>query len=156
MILTSSRTSTDLRFHTVNNSVAQYASISKQWQHIIETATFRHLLLIPARLEMALQVMTPSRLSRLRLVKVDCVLDVDGSNDVEVSMPEYTDRIHERAGNIMQSLFRLLETTPPAAKPLITLYLSIPLSDYVFMASLQEHPWHRIPRPNNLPIIKHE
>jgi hypothetical protein len=25
-----------------NNSVAQYASISKQWQHITETATFRH------------------------------------------------------------------------------------------------------------------
>lgn len=132
------------RDRILNSSVAQYGYISKQWQHIIETATFRHLLLIPARLEMALQVMTPSCLSRLRLVKADCILDVDGSNDVEVSMPEYTDRLHERVGNIIQSLFRLLEATPPAAKPLITLYLCIPLPDYVFMASLQEHPWYRI------------
>ena len=68
-------------------------------------------------------------------------------------MPEYTDRLHERAGNIILSLFRLLEATPPAAKPLTTLYLSIPLPDYVFMASLQEHPWYRVPRPNNLQIV---
>ncbi|RSL89447.1 hypothetical protein CEP51_001232 [Fusarium floridanum] len=137
----------------LNNSVAQYASISKQWQDIIETATFRHLLLTPARLETALQLLTPSRLSRLRLVKVDCILDADELKDQELSMSEYTDCLHERVRNIMQSLFRLLEATPPAAKPLVTIHLSIPLPSYVFVASLWAHPWHDIPRPSNLPII---
>lgn len=77
---------------------------------------------------------------------------MDRSNDLEVSISEYADCLHERAGNIIQYLFRLLEATPPTANPLVTIHLSIPLPLYIFGASMHEHPPGIIPRPYRLPI----
>ncbi|KAJ4228864.1 hypothetical protein NW759_003583 [Fusarium solani] len=72
---------------------------------------------------------------------------------MELNMSEYTDSLHERVENIIRSLFRLLEATPLAAKPLITVHLSIPLPEYIIEANSQEPPWHIAPRPNNFPVI---
>lgn len=118
--------------HEVNDrvpetSLAAYATISRKWQSIVESFTFRHLFLRPTRLDVAkaYSILTPPRLAHLRHVRFAIEFP---AHDLHVSTnpDDYNDQIV--FCKAIRQVMGLLARVPRLQTPLVSLILLISLS----------------------------
>ncbi|EEU34274.1 uncharacterized protein NECHADRAFT_85576 [Fusarium vanettenii 77-13-4] len=106
-------------------SLAPFATLSRQWQPYIEAQTFRRLFLNPTRLSEAISqsILTPTRLSCLRYLRCEFIFP---AHETDSTNPDDADDEIVFV-KIVTQLFSLLSKTPPCKDPLVYLCLEIPV-----------------------------
>ncbi|RSL68400.1 hypothetical protein CEP54_002913 [Fusarium duplospermum] len=106
-------------------SLAPFATLSRQWQPYIEAQTFRRLFLNLTRLSEAISqnYLTPARLSYFRYLRCEFVFS---RHETDSTNPDDPDDETVFVNTVTQ-LFTLLSKTPPCKDPLVYLCLEIPV-----------------------------
>lgn len=106
-------------------SLAPFATLSRQWQPYIEAQTFRRLFLNPARLSEAISqnLLTPTRLSYLRYLRCEFIFPAHETDSTYPGDPD-DEAVFIKTVN---QLFNILSKTPPCKDPLVHLCLEIPV-----------------------------
>ncbi|RGP74544.1 ATP-dependent dna helicase [Fusarium sporotrichioides] len=106
-------------------SLAPYASISRQWRDIVESITFRHLILNSRRLNVAEleNYLTPLRLSYIRYIWYD--FEFPAHNLAASTNPEedYDDQLVFNRS--VRQLLEVLSRIPPREAPVVGLEIFI-------------------------------
>lgn len=99
-------------FNGYNNSVAQYATISKEWQEVLESFTFKNLHLTFFRIPQAAAILTARRRKFIHHIILDIVLprcDMVACYHMENAVEKA--RNSQIADYVVSSLFNLLLST---------------------------------------------
>lgn len=123
-----------------NTSLASYATISRSWQSIVETITFRYLVLSPTKIAAAEanSCLVPARLGHVRYIWFEFEFP---AHDLEVSTnPEedYDDQfVFNRS---VRQFFSILAQIPPRQEPSVSLefFISPPMKYLI--------PWKSVDR----------
>lgn len=111
--------------HCPVTSLARYAMISRQWQPIVESITFRHLILNSTRLDVAQRenYLSPLRLSYIRYIWYD--FEFPAHNLIISTNPEedYDDQLVFNKS--AKQLFTVLSQIPPRPEPVVGLEIFI-------------------------------
>ncbi|KAH6989114.1 hypothetical protein BKA56DRAFT_727664 [Ilyonectria sp. MPI-CAGE-AT-0026] len=123
-----------------NTSLASYATVSRLWQSIVETITFRYLVLSPTKIAApeANRCLVPARLGHLRYIWFEFEFpahDLDVSTNPE---EDYDDQfVFTRS---VRQFFGILTKIPPRPKPSVRLefFISPPMKYLI--------PWNSVNR----------
>lgn len=125
-------------------SLAVYAAVSRQWQVIVESMTFRHVILSADRLNVAERekYLTPLRLSYIRYIWYD--FEFPAHNLTVSTNPEedYDDQVVFNR-NVRQ-LLGVLSGIPPRSEAVVSLEIFItPPKKYALRLLRNETKWSR-------------
>ncbi|KAI1074328.1 hypothetical protein F5B20DRAFT_596172 [Whalleya microplaca] len=67
-------------FRSTKNSIANYATVSRDWQSVVESITFRTVLLRKDRLEDAVRILTPDRQAYIHRIYWTFTVDIYAAN----------------------------------------------------------------------------
>ncbi|KAH6972421.1 hypothetical protein BKA56DRAFT_677373 [Ilyonectria sp. MPI-CAGE-AT-0026] len=111
------------------NSLARCASVSRQWQQYIERLTFRKLYVTPHRIASAVadNILTPQRLSYLRYIQVEFIVDRRMKRGRRKESGSVIDHIFE---DTVESLFCLLEQAPLRPHPFVIVEFAMPVHSF--------------------------
>lgn len=106
-------------------SLAPFATLSRQWQPYIEAQTFRRLFLNPARLSEAISqnYLTPTRLSYIRYLRCEFIFPAHETDSANPDDPD-DDAVFLK---IFNQLFTILSKTPLCNDALVYICLEIPV-----------------------------
>ncbi|KAL3601944.1 hypothetical protein FPOAC2_06233 [Fusarium poae] len=106
-------------------SLASYASVSRQWRDIVESITFRHLILNSMRLDDAQRenYLTPLRLSYIRYIWFD--FEFPAHNLTASTIPEEDYDDHLVFTKTVRQLLEVLSRIPPREAPVVGLEIFI-------------------------------
>ncbi|KAM0559964.1 hypothetical protein ACHAPJ_003918 [Fusarium lateritium] len=104
--------------------LSSYAAISRQWQSIVETITFRHLILTSNKLtiEEHGHYLTPLRLSYIRYIWFDFEFPAHNLA-VSTNQEDYDDQLV--FNKTVKQLLRVLSKIPPQPEPVVGLEIFI-------------------------------
>ncbi|RGP80051.1 ATP-dependent dna helicase [Fusarium longipes] len=106
-------------------SLAIYAAVSRQWQTIVESITFRHLILNADRLDAAQRekYLTPLRLGYIRYIWYD--FEFPAHNLTTSTNPEEDYNDHLVFSRSAKQLLNVLSQIPPRLEPVVALEIFI-------------------------------
>ncbi|RFN52709.1 ATP-dependent dna helicase [Fusarium flagelliforme] len=124
-LIVKSRWFPQINEHCPVTPLARYAVISRQWQSIVESITFRHLILNSTRLDVAQRenYLSPLRLSYIRYIWYD--FEFPAHNLIISTNPEedYDDQLVFNKS--AKQLFSVLSQIPPRPEPVVGLEIFI-------------------------------
>lgn len=124
-LIVKSRWFPQINEHCPVTPLARYAVISRQWQSIVESITFRHLILNSTRLDVAQRenYLSPLRLSYIRYIWYD--FEFPAHNLIISTNPEedYDDQLVFNKS--AKQLFNVLSQIPPRPEPVVGLEIFI-------------------------------